>query len=110
MPSVRQLLLRRGWFPKDDCELGLARLAHILESIARPVTFRRVEKESGFDMVGKAGKAALAVYIGPYFEVEFAHRPEPIGDVDFDLGGINRLVIGVSNGEVGGTGADAGID
>jgi len=90
--------------------LGLARLAHILKRIAGPVTFRGVKEESVLDVVGKTGEAALAVDIGAYFEVEFADRPEPVGDVNFDLGGINRLVIGVSNGEVGGTSADAGID
>ena len=35
---------------------------------------------------------------------------ESVGNVDLDLGEINRFVVGVRDGEVGGAGAQAAVD
>ena len=62
------------------------------------------------EAVGKAGETGFAVDVGAEFEVEFAGAHEPVGDVDFDLGGIHRGATGVGDGEIGGAGADAAVE
>ncbi len=91
-------------------ELGLAGFGGIDEGVAGAVAFGGFEEESFFDAVGKAGETGFAVDVGADFEVELAGAGESVGDVDFDFGGVDGLVVGVGDGEVGGTLSDAGVD
>jgi hypothetical protein len=109
VPGLRGLrLLDR--FPQRDGELGFARLFGIVEGVAGAVAFGGLEEESLFDAVWQAGKARFAIDIGPDFEIELVEAAESIGDVNFHFGGIDGLVIGAGDGEVGGAGAQSGVN
>ncbi len=103
-------MLRGCWFAQGHCELGLAGFGGVVEGVAGAVAFGGVEEESALDAVRQAGEAGFAVDVGADFEVEFVGAHEPVGDVDFDFGQVDGLVGGVSDGEVGGAGAEGAVD
>ena len=59
---------------------------------------------------GEADESCLAIGIGADREVELMQVHESVGDVDADVGGVDRLARVVGDGEIGGAGAEAGID
>lgn len=92
-------------------KLGLAGLGWVIEGVAGAAGFGGLEEETSFfEVVREAGEAGFAVDVGADFEIELVKAAESVGYVNFDLGGINRLAGFVGDGEIGGTGADAGID
>jgi len=103
-------LLSRCRFAKGYGELGLAGFGGIEEGGAGAVAFGGFEEESLLGAVGKAGETGFAVDVGADFEIEFAGAGESVGDMDFDFGGVDGLVVGVGDGEVGGALSDAGVD
>jgi len=90
--------------------LGLAGFGGIEEGVTGAVAFGGFEEESLFGAVGKGGEAGLPVDVGTNFEIEFAGAGESVGDVDFDFGGVDGLVVGIGDGEVGCALSDAGVD
>src|SRR5262252_504725 len=91
-------LLSRCRFAKGYGELGLAGFGGIEEGGAGAVAFGGFEEESLLGAVGKAGETGFAV------------AGESVGDMDFDFGGVDGLVVGVGDGEGGGALSDAGVD
>ena len=99
-----------GGFAQDQGELGLAGGRGVVEGAGGAVRFAGFEEESALDAIGEAGEAGFAVGIGADFKIELADAGESVGDVDFDLGGIDRLGGGVVDGEIGRAGAQATVD
>lgn len=108
--SPYSTLLSGGGLAKGYGELGLAAFGGIKEGVAGALAFGGFEEESLFDAVGEAGEAGFAVDICADFEIEFARAGESVGYVDFDSGGVDGLVIGVGDGEIGGALSDGGVD
>jgi len=68
-------------------------------------------KEKSFlTLVGKADEASFPVGVGAGFEIEFVEVQPAIGDVETDLGVVDGRTAGVVDGEVGGAGAESGVD
>jgi len=103
-------LLSRGGLAQGYGELGLAGFRGVLEGIAGALAFGGLKEESLLDAVREADETGFAVDVGADLEIEFAGAGESVGDVDFDLGGVDRFVVGVRDGEVGSALADAGVD
>ena len=101
---------RRRRFAQSDGELGLTGLRGIVESVADPFTFVGFEEQSAFDAVGQAGEAGFAIDICADLEIELVGAHKSVGDVDFDLGQINWLVVSVSDGEIGSAGTKTSVD
>ena len=106
--------LRIRWgqrFAERDGELGLAGFGGIVEGIAGALGFGSLEKESTlFEAVGEAGETGFAVGVGADLEIELVEPAESIGDVDFHFSGVDGLVVGVGDREIGGARADARVD
>jgi len=90
--------------------LCLAGFRRVIEGGAFAVGVGGAEEESLLGIIGETDEAGLAVGVGSDFEVEFVEAHEAVGDVDADVGGINRLARVVRDNEIGGAGAQAGID
>jgi hypothetical protein len=58
----------------------------------------------------KPYETGFALGIGTDLEVEFVQVQKSVGDADTDIRAVDRLIGGVSNGEIGGAWAEAGID
>jgi hypothetical protein len=105
------LLSGRGrGLAQGDEELGLIVLGGVVEGVAGAVAIAGFEEQSALDTVGKAGEAGFAVDVGADLEVKLVGARESVGNVDLDLGEINRFVVGVGDGEVGRAGAQAAVD
>ena len=68
------------------------------------------KKSPCLDASGRPVKRAFAVDVGADFEIELMEAAESVGDVNFHLCGIDGFVVSVGDGEVGGAGAQSGID
>jgi len=89
----------------------LAGFGGIVEGLAGAVGFGGLEIEAAsLEAVGEAGEAGFAVGVGADFEVEFVEAAESVGYMDFDFSGVDGFMVGVGDGELGGAGADAGVD
>jgi len=104
------LRIRICWFAQSYGESGLAGFGGVVEGVAGAVGFAGFEEESALDAVGEAGEVGFAVDVGADFQIEFAGAQESVRDVDFDFGEVDGLVVGVGDGEVGGAGAEGGVD
>jgi hypothetical protein len=90
--------------------LCLAGFRWIVKGIAGAVAFGSFEEESLLEALREPDEAGFAIDVGPDFEIELMEATESVGDVNLHFGGIDWLAIGVGDGEVGGTGAQSGID
>lgn len=90
--------------------MGLAGVGWIVEGFGGPVAFGGFEEESVLAVVGETREASFAVGVGADLEVEFADAGEAVSDVNLNGGGVDRLARGVSDGEVGGAGAEGAVD
>ena len=90
--------------------MGFAGFAGVVESGAFATAFGGEKEEALLGTGGKPDEACFALGIGSSLEVEFMKIHESIGDADSDIGGIDGLAGGVGSGEIGGAGAEAGID
>lgn len=99
-----------GRLAEGDGELSLAGFVHIVEGVAGAFAFRSLEEESVLETVREGGETSFTIDIGADFEVEFTGAGESIGNVNFDFGGVDGLVIGVGDSEIGGALSDAGVD
>jgi hypothetical protein len=97
-------------FFERDGELGFAGSGSVVEGGAGAVAFGNLKEEPLFGFGRQAGEAGFAVGISADFEIELVSTEGSVGDVDFDVGGVDGLAGIVSDGEVGGAGADAAID
>jgi hypothetical protein len=95
---------------ESDCELRLAGFGRIVEGVAGAVAFGGFEEQSFFEAIGETGEASLAVNVGADFKIKFVEARESVGDVNLDFGSIDGLVVGAGDGEIGGAGAESGID
>ena len=98
------------FFPQHDSELGFAGFAGIIEGGTFAVTLGDAKKETLLRAVGETEEAGFALGIGSDLEVELVQVHESVSDVDADVGGVDGLTLRVGNGEIGGAGAEAGID
>ena len=60
--------------------------------------------------IGKAFKPGFSVGIRSDLEIELVQVHESVGDMDADVGGIDRHAGVVGDGEIGGAGAQTGVD
>ena len=83
----------------------------VVEGFASAVGLGGLEIQSTFlEAVGKADESGFAIDIGADFEVKFVEAAESVSNMDFDFRGVDGLVIGVGDGEVGGARAYARVD
>ena len=99
-----------GFLAEDYGELVFAGGGGVVEGVAGTVALGGFEEESALDAIGEAGESGFTVVVGADFQIEFAGVHESIGDVDFDLGGVDGGGRGVGDGEVYRAGADAAVD
>lgn len=99
-----------GLLAQGDGELVLAGRGRVVEGFGRAVSLGGFEEKAALDAIRKSREASFAIGVGADFEVELARVHESVGDVDFDLGGINRGASFVVDREVDGAGADVAID
>jgi hypothetical protein len=97
-------------FLQRDGELRFAGVGGIVEGFAGAVAFGGMEDKTVLEAVGEAGETSLAIDVGAEFQVEFSGVHESVGDVDFDLGGVDRRSCRVGHSEIGGAGADASVE
>src|SRR3984957_267221 len=93
-----------------DCELSFTRVGGIIEGFASAIAFGGVEIDTMLEAIRQPDESRLALGIGAEFEIESADVHESVGDVNTDLGGVNRRAGRVRNCEVRGAGADAAVD
>ena len=98
-----------GRFAQGYSELGFAGDGGIVEGFGGAVGFGRFEEEAALEVVGEAAEAGFAVGVGADFQIELVGAHESVGDVDFDLGGVDGGARGVGDREVGGARANAAI-
>lgn len=91
--------------PQRDSELGFAGFRNVIKSVAGAVAFGSFEEEPLLEAVREISEASFAVHIRPDFEIEFMEAAESVGDMDPDFSGVDGLVVGVGDGEIGGAGA-----
>ena len=90
--------------------MGFAGFGGIIEGGAFAVAFGGVEEETLFGGFGKADEAGFAIGVGADLEIELVEVHESVGDVDADIGGIDGSAGIVGDDEIGGAGAEAGVD
>ena len=95
---------------QGDGEVGLAGFGGVDEGAAFAAAFGGAEEEALLGAVGQSDEAGLAAGTGADLEVELADVHESVGDVDVDVGGIDRRARIIDDLKVGGTGADGAID
>jgi hypothetical protein len=88
--------------PQRDSELGFASFRNVIKSVAGAVAFGSFEEEPLLEAVREINEASFAVHIRPDFEIELMEAAESVGDMDLDFSGVDGLVIGVGDGEIGG--------
>lgn len=96
-------------FLEGDGELGFAGLLGIVDDFTFAAAFGGVETEGALEAVGESGEAGLAVGVGADLEIEFVEAAESVGDVDVDLGVVDRSAGGVSDDEVCRAGSDCAV-
>jgi len=99
-----------GFFPQHNGELCLAGFGWVVEGGAFAVAFGGAEEKSLFGSFREADEAGFAVGVGSDLEVELVEVHKSVGDVDADVGGIDGLGILIGDDEIGGAGAEAGVD
>lgn len=90
--------------------MGFAGVVWVVEGIAVAVAFAGAEEEALLGMFGQADETGLAIGIGADLEIELVEAAETVGDVDANVGVVDGLAGVVVDGEVGGAGAQAGVD
>ncbi len=97
-----------GGFAEDNCELGVAFLGRVLEGVAGAITFGGAVEVSAFGVGGESDEARFAVDVGVDCEIDAVEGS--VLNADIDLGVVDRLVAGVGDDEIGGAGAEFGVD
>src|SRR5208337_283129 len=68
------------------------------------------EEKSLLGSFREADEAGFAIGVGSDLEIELVKVHKSISDVDADVGGVNGLAIFIGNDEIGGAGAETGVD
>src|ERR1700683_1614829 len=99
-----------SFFSQHDGELCFAGFAGIVEGGAFAVAFGSAEEKSLLGGLGEADEAGFAVAVGSNLEVELVEAHKSVSDMDADVGGGDGRPGLVGDDEIGGAGAEAGID
>src|SRR5208337_39834 len=91
-------------------ELRLAGFGGVVEGRAFTVAFGGAEEKSLLGSFREADEAGFAVGIGSDLEVELVEAHKTVGDVDADIGGVDGLAVFIGDDEIGGAGAETGVD
>lgn len=90
--------------------MSFAGFARIIKGRPFAIPFRGQEKEALLGTPREPYETGFAIGIGTDLEVEFVQVQKSVGDADTDIGGIDRLIGGVCNVEIGSARAEPGID
>lgn len=90
-----------GCFFDLDGADGMTLRGRIKRSGAGQFIFCSFEFEGwAADAVGQAGEFDLTVGVGAGFEIELTESAHAVSDVDFDVGGVDRLAVGGVDGDI----------
>lgn len=108
--AVFPRIVSQSFLSQDDGELGFAGFGRVVEGGAFAIALGGAEEEALFRCVWEADEAGFAIRVGSDLEVELVEVHESVSDVDADVGGVNGLTGIIGDDEIGGAGAEAGVN